>query len=174
MGRNYGQAFENLLDYTNRIYQRKGIALINKRPTPVRVLKTRGNRILSAVYDKKSTVDYDGVYRGKPIAFEAKSTKQKRLPLSMIADHQIKYLSLAKEHGSVTFLIVNLRAIDKVYVLSSSLILEYAESAQKGGRKSIPLADIQGRGIKVSSSNGIPLDYLKAVDELLEGVKANV
>src|SRR5690625_4194889 len=131
-----GQAFENLLDYTNQVYQNKGMALINKRPTPVKVLRTRGNRVLSGVYDAKSTVDYDGFYRGHGIAFEAKSTKLPRLPLSMIADHQVKYLRLAKKHGAITFLIANMRNVDKTYVLPSRLIFEYVDGAKDGGRKS--------------------------------------
>lgn len=165
--RNRGQAFENLLDYTNQIYQNKGMALINKRPTPVKVLRTRGNRVLNGVYDRKSTVDYDGFYKGHGIAFEAKSTKLPRLPLSMIASHQVKYLRLAREHGAITFLIANMRDVNKTFVLPSELIFEYIENAKNGGRKSLPIDDIKERGIKVTSSNGVPLDYLQAVDELI-------
>jgi len=169
MGRNYGQAFENLLDYTNRIYQRKGIALINKRPTPVKVFRTRGNRVLSGVYDQKSTVDYDGFYKYRGLAFEAKSTKLPRLPLDQVADHQVKYLDNAEKNGAISFLIIDLRQLDEVYVLPNEMLQEYVKNAQKGGRKSIPMDDIQERGIKVTSGNGIPLDYLKAVDQLAGG-----
>lgn len=164
---NRGQPFENLLDYTNAIYERKGIALINKRPTPVKVLRARGNRVLSGVYDRKSTVDYDGFYKGYGIAFEAKSTKLPRLNLSAVTDHQIRYLKNAEKHGAVSFLIIDLRRLDEVYVLSNQTLQEYVKNAKKGGRKSIPIDDIQERGIKVKSNNGIPLDYLKAVDEML-------
>jgi len=163
-----GQAFENLIDYTNRIYQNKGMALINKRPTPVKVLRTRGNHIFNAVYDKKSTVDYDGFYKGYGIAFEAKSTKLTRLPLDMIAEHQIKYLEAAKDHGAITFLIANMRDINKTFVLPSELIFEYVDNAQQGGRKSLPMDDIKKRGIEVSSGNGVPLDYLEAVEKLIK------
>lgn len=166
---NRGQAFENLLDYTNKVYEQRGIALINKRPTPVRVLQTRGNRIMSAVYAHKSTVDYDGVYRGRAITFEAKSTNiETRLPLSMIPDHQIKYLKKAKYHNAISFVIANMRAIDKTYVLPTSLILEYFKKAREGGRKSIPVDDMQERGIEVGSQDGIPLHYLKAINEMEE------
>lgn len=51
------------------------MALINKRPTPVKVLKSKGGRLLNGLYEDKSTVDYDGVYKGRAIAFVAKSTK---------------------------------------------------------------------------------------------------
>src|SRR5699024_140817 len=104
-------------------------------------------------YDSKSTVDYDGFYKGHGIAFEAKSTKLPRLPLAMIADHQVKYLIAAKEHGAITFLIANMRDIDKTFVLPSKLIFEYVSNAKKGGRKSLPMDDIKKRGIEVKAGN---------------------
>lgn len=168
---NRGQVFENLIDYTNRIYKNKGIALINKRPTPIKVLRMQGRRITAAVHDQKSTVDYDGIYKGNAIVFEAKSTKLPRLPLDMIQDHQVRYLKQAEEQGAVAFVIVDLREVDKTYVVPNSLLLEYVENVKSGGRKSIPMGDIKERGIEVAPGNGIPLDYLKAVDRLVKGVR---
>ncbi len=49
--------------------------VINKRPTPVKVLKSKGGRVLNGFYEVKSTVEYNGVYKGRAIAFEAKSTE---------------------------------------------------------------------------------------------------
>lgn len=34
---NRGMAFEMLINLANEMYQRRGVALINKRPTPVKV-----------------------------------------------------------------------------------------------------------------------------------------
>ncbi len=39
---NRGMAFEKLINLANEIYQRGGVALINKRPTPVKVLISKG------------------------------------------------------------------------------------------------------------------------------------
>lgn len=65
---NRGQAFEQLLNFTNLQYERAGIALIHKRPTPMKLLRKQGFHFIAA-FEKKSTVDYDGVYRGKAIYF---------------------------------------------------------------------------------------------------------
>ncbi|WP_416809021.1 Holliday junction resolvase RecU [Bacillus thuringiensis] len=73
---NRGMVFEMLINLANEMYQRGGVALINKRPTPVKVLKSKGGRVLNGFYEAKSTVDYDGVYKGRAIAFEAKSTEK--------------------------------------------------------------------------------------------------
>lgn len=162
-----GQAFEQMLDFTNRIYENRGIALINKRPTPVKVLKTKGVRVISAFYDKKSTVDYDGVYKGRAIAFEAKSTKKKNLPLDMIPDHQVKYLNQAEKHGAISFLIVEMKSFRDVFIIPSNMLRKYIKNAKNGGRKSIPIDEMEVYARLVESKNGVPLDYLSVVDKLI-------
>lgn len=44
---NRGMAFEIIINLANEMYQRGGVALINKRPTPVKVLKSKDVRVLS-------------------------------------------------------------------------------------------------------------------------------
>ncbi|MCM3396461.1 Holliday junction resolvase RecU [Oceanobacillus profundus] len=163
-----GQPFELALTYTNQIYQNQGRALINKRPTPVKVLKSKGTRVLSGFFDEKSTVDYDGVYQGKSIVFEAKSTNEKRLPFSIIQDHQVKYLESAEKQGAVSFLIVEMRAVREVYLIPNNMLQKYIKNAKEGGRKSIPMNDLEFYAFMVESKNGVPLDYLSVVDSLME------
>ncbi len=50
---NRGMAFEMLIKLANEMYQRGGVALINKRPTPVKVLKSKGGRVLNGFYEAK-------------------------------------------------------------------------------------------------------------------------
>lgn len=163
---NRGKAFEDLLDYTNLIYKNKGIALINKRPTPVRILRTRGGRITQATFDTKSTVDYDGIYQGRSIVFEAKSTKGKSLPLSNITSEQIEYLEDAEKHGAISFLIVNMKELDKTYLISNEIVQEYVGNSFRGGRKSIPIKTMENKCIEVKSSEGVPVNYIKALNHL--------
>lgn len=158
---NRGKAFEDLLDYTNLIYKNKGIALINKRPTPVKILRTRGGRITQATFDTKSTVDYDGIYQGRSIVFEAKSTNGKSLPLSNITKEQERYLNDAEKHGALSFLIVHMKELNKTYVVTNKLLQNYLKRALNDGRKSISLKDMEEDCVEVKSNNGIPLDYLK-------------
>lgn len=85
---NRGMAFEMLINLSKEMYQREGVALINKHATSVKVLKSAGGRVLNGFYEAKSTVDYDGVYKGRAIAFEAKSTENAtRFDLKNIAQH---------------------------------------------------------------------------------------
>lgn len=167
-----GQAFENLLNYTNQVYTNQGRAIINKRATPVKVLKSKGTRVLSGFYESKSTVDYDGIYNGRSIVFEAKSTKETRLPLSIIPDHQIDYLDAAERQGAISFVIAEMRACDTVFYIPNRLLQKYVKDARNGGRKSIPIRDLEVYAYEVESDNGVPLDFLSVVDELLEAETA--
>src|SRR5690625_449002 len=97
---NRGMNFEQIIDHTNRMYENKGIALINKRPTPVKILGRNSRGMINGFLEKASTVDYDGVYRGKSIAFEAKSTKElNRFDLKNVPDHQVQHLEKVDKHG---------------------------------------------------------------------------
>lgn len=165
---NRGKSFENIIDHTNKIYQNKGIALINKRPTPMKIVgKTRGNQHI-CVFSHKSTVDYDGIYRGKPIVFEAKSVNSTRLPLDIITDHQISYLDQADKHGAISFLIVEIRPLQDVFIVSNSMLQKHVKIAKNDGRKSISMDDLEVYAELVRSGNGVPLDYLRVVDKLIE------
>ncbi len=52
-----GMQLENMINLTNQTYNFKGAAVVNKRPTPVKVMKSKGTRVLSGYFESKSTVD---------------------------------------------------------------------------------------------------------------------
>jgi len=119
---NRGQAFEDLLNFTNLQYEKAGIALIHKRPTPMKPLRRQGFHFL-ATFEKKSTVDYDGVYRGRAIYFEAKSTREEtRFPLDNIERHQIEHLEKAEKQGAVCFFLIEFAKSHEVFFVPLATI----------------------------------------------------
>ncbi|MGY4689322.1 Holliday junction resolvase RecU [Salibacterium sp. K-3] len=167
---NRGMAFEHLVNTSNLQYKNKGLALISKRPTPVKVLKSSGTNIQKAVWEAKSSVDFSGVYNGKAIEFEAKSISGKRFDLKNIHDHQIQHLKNAEQHGATVFLLVEFRDTREVFFTPPSLITLAAKNAAQGGRKSIPIDDFQIYADLVRQGRGVPLDYLAVVDKHAEKV----
>ncbi|MGH0556643.1 Holliday junction resolvase RecU [Bacillus pretiosus] len=160
-------SFEMLINLANEMYQRDGVALINKRPTPVKVLKSKGGRVLNRFYEAKSTVDYDGVYKGRAIAFEAKSTENaKRFELKNITQHQLDYLEKAEKMGAICFFLIEFSKDKSVFVVPLSVIQSYVRmSHQPKGKKSIPRADFGIYGYLVDQTERAPIDYLQYIDE---------
>ncbi|PFU86489.1 Holliday junction resolvase RecU [Bacillus anthracis] len=164
---NRGMAFEKLINLSNEMYQREGVALINKRPTPVKVLKMVYGRVKDGYYESKSTVDYDGVYRGRAIAFEAKSTNEiNRFDLKNIAQHQLDYLEKAEKMGAICFFLIGCTKDQSTFAIPLSVIQSYVRmSQQPKGKKSIPRADFDIYGYLVEQTERAPVDYLQYVDE---------
>ena len=78
---NRGMDLENLLNLSNTYYAEENIALIFKKPTPIGIVDvhygSKGKVIDKAYFKAPSTLDYNGLYRGKYIEFEAKETQIK-------------------------------------------------------------------------------------------------
>ena len=68
---------ESEINDSNKYYLEKDIAVIYKKPTPIKVVKQVNEKITDAYFEKPSTTDYSGLYKGKYIDFEAKETKNK-------------------------------------------------------------------------------------------------
>ena len=68
-----GSTLEELLNRTNEVYLEKGLALIQKIPTPITPLKIdkEHRHITLAYFEQKSTVDYIGAVQGVPVCFDA-------------------------------------------------------------------------------------------------------
>ncbi|EEL37203.1 Recombination protein U (Penicillin-binding protein-related factor A) [Bacillus cereus Rock3-29] len=169
---NRGMAFEKLINLSNEMYQREGVALINKRATPVKVLKSTGGRVLNGFYEAKSTVDYDGVYKGRAVAFEAKSTQSlTRFDLSNIAQHQLDYLEKAEKMGAICFFLIEFSKDQTVFLVPASVIQSYVRmSHQPNGKKSISRADFDIYGYLVEQTERAPVDYLQYIDDAVAPV----
>lgn len=165
---NRGMAFEMLLNLINQMYTRQKVALINKRPTPVKVLKSKGTKVLSGFYEAPSTVDYDGVYRGRAIAFEAKSVGIDRFDLKNLHQHQLNYLEKVTNMGGISFLLIEFRTTKQVFFVPYSTIKHYVYHASVGGRKSIRLEELDVYAFEVRRTKRSTLDYLEWVDKLLK------
>ena len=164
---NRGMSLEEDINLSNEYYRDMGIALITKRPTPINIVKvdySKGARITDAYFEKQSTTDYNGVYKGKYIDFEAKNTKSETsFPLSNISEHQIIHLRNVIKHGGIAFFIICFQIKNEVYLLDASFVIEFYE---KGGRKSIPYSVFKEKGVLVKQDYTPRLHYIDAVETL--------
>ena len=169
---NRGMNLEADLNDTNEYYLTRDIAVIHKKPTPITINKVnyksrRDATITEAHFKTPSTTDYNGVYKGKYIDFEAKETKSlTSFPLSNIHPHQIKHLDSITRHGGIGFVIVRFIKLNKSYLL---LYKDLADFIAKNSRVSIPISYFEKKGFIIKEALSPRLDYLKILDE--EGVK---
>lgn len=165
---NRGMSFENDINITNQYYKDNNIAIITKRPTPINVVKvdySRGSLITKAYFEKQSTTDFNGVYKGRYIDFEAKSVDSKSsLPLSNISSHQISHLQSVISHGGIAFFLIEFRPINEVYLLSAQEFINFINNEK---RKSIPLSYIKEKGYLVEQGYLPRYDFIKIVKNYL-------
>ncbi len=172
---NRGMALENDLNLTNMYYIEKGIAYIYKKPTPIQVTKVdyKNNSLIikEAYFKEPSTTDYNGIYKGKYIDFEAKETTNKTsFPLSNIHKHQIEHIRHIVSSKGICFLVVRFTLLDKTFILMGEDFLNYIDN---NDRKSIPLSIFEEKGYKVDISYRIRVDYLKVIDSIIGGNDGN-
>ena len=164
---NRGMSLEEDINLSNDYYRDADIALINKRPTPINIVKvdySKGARITDAYFEKQSTTDYNGVYKGRYIDFEAKNTKSTTsFPLSNISEHQIVHLKNVLKHGGIAFFIISFQVKDEIYLLDASFVIDFYEH---GKRKSIPYEVFTKEGLLIKQDYAPRLHYLDAVDAL--------
>jgi len=168
---NRGMNLEQDINITNEYYLINDIAVIHKKPTPITVNKVDYPSRLEAViteahYKTPSTTDYNGVYKGFYVDFEAKETKNKSsFPLSNIHSHQIKHIESVIKHGGISFVIVSFTAINRLYLLDGNDLVSFINNNE---RKSIPLSYFEEKSILLEYKFQPRIDYLKAVDKLIE------
>lgn len=158
-GGHRGDLLELMLEHVNTSYKMKGIALVDKIPTPVKVVRLEGGRIVSGYFEKQSTVDYHGIFQGYGICYDAKETNEKSFPLKNIHEHQIEYMKEYSKHGGYSFIICHFKKSDNYYFLPIELIVTYWENKDNGGRKSISEKNIPEE-YKIPLKNQLP-DYIK-------------
>ena len=171
---NRGMTLEEEINSSNEHYLSSGKAVIHKKPTPIQVVKVDYPKrsaavIKEAYYRQSSTTDYNGVYKGLYLDFEAKETKNKTaIPLSNFHAHQIVHMKRCIQQRGITFVLIRFSVFNRVFLLNSSYLIDFWENTLNKGRKSISLVFIEENGIEVAYGFKPRLDYLDAVDKMLE------
>ena len=168
---NRGMGLEDDINVTNKYYVDKNIAFIYKKPTPIQVTKidysNKGMMIKEAFFKEPSTTDYNGLYKGMYIDFEAKETNNKTsFPLANIHPHQINHIRNIINNGGIGFLIVRFTKLYKDYLLLGKDFINYIDN---NDRKSIPLEYFEEKGYILENSYMPRIDYLKIIETIYGG-----
>lgn len=119
-GQNRGMLLETIINQTNSFYMQNKICLVHKKNLDIKFkgVSVQNKKLItkSARIINKSTVDYYGIWDGKFLAFEAKSTENKNFSLSNIKKHQIEYLSLIEAFKGTAFWIIYFK-LQNVFIM---------------------------------------------------------
>lgn len=164
--KNRGMNLENDINETNNYYIEKNIAFIYKKPTPIKLVKVdyKKGRIDEAYFEMPSTTDYNGIYNGKYIDFEAKeTTNQKGFPIINIHKHQIQHIRNIYNSKGICFLIVRFTKYNETYLLLAKDFLEYIDNV---GKSIIPREYFINKGFKIKDKYIKKVDYLEILNKM--------
>ena len=163
---NRGMSLEAIINDANKYYLENDIACIYKKYTPIGIVNVKdekGTKVITKAYFKEaSTLDYNGVYKGRYIEFDAKETMNKTsFPFSNVHEHQTKHIRNVLHHDGIAFLIIRMNSI--CYLLTGEDYIYYIDNTE---RKSISYDYIKEKGHIIKEGYQLPLDYIKILDEI--------
>ncbi len=133
-----GSTLEDLVNRTNEQYRDKGLALVQKIPTPITPVRMdKENRhITLAYFDQRSTVDYIGAVQGIPVCFDAKECNAETFPLANIHPHQVRFMEDFEKQNGVAFFLIFFSQHNLFYYLPFRELMKFWKRMEEGGRKS--------------------------------------
>ena len=170
---NRGMNLEADLNSTCLYYLETNKAIIYKKPTPITINKvdyiSRNDAVIKeAHFNTPSTTDYNGIYKGKYIDFEAKETKLNSFPIRNIHNHQIKHLEKIVIHGGIGFLIIRFTLLNETYYLKAEDLFDFIKNEK---RVSIPISYFKEKAYLIKDKYNPRCDFLKIIDYLYFGGK---
>lgn len=169
---NRGKTLEDELNETNDYYLQLGLAVIHKKPVPLQIVKveypSRSAAVIrEAYFQAPSTTDYNGVWNGRYIDFEAKETQNKTsFPLQNIHDHQIHHMSKVVKQNGTAFMIIRFSSWQRYFIMPFKELEVFWNRMMTGGRKSITLQEIEETSFEITPGAFPRIDYLPLLNKL--------
>ena len=161
-----GALLEDLVNFTNEQYRRRGIALVQKIPTPITPISMQGAMITKAFFTEKSTVDYIGIMEGgRGVAFDAKECHTDTFPLKNVHRHQVEFLKEFHEYGGAAFLLIYYSEHQKFYMMPYEDLAAFIDRMEAGGRKSVAWDDLTDSHFLSEGIQTFAVPYIEWIKE---------
>jgi recombination protein U len=159
-----GSTLEDLINRSNDCYREKGLALIQKIPTPITPIEIdkTSRHITLAYFDQKSTVDYIGAVQGIPVCFDAKECSVTTFPLQNLHPHQVRFMKEFEKQGGIAFLILYYTGLDEIYYMPFQDVSRFWKRMEDGGRKSFTYEEVD-KSWQIRSHRDILVHYLEQI-----------
>ena len=159
-----GSTLEDLVNRTNEQYREKGLALVQKIPTPITPVRMDkdSRHITLAYFDQRSTVDYIGAVQGIPVCFDAKECSTDTFPLANIHPHQVAFMRDFEKQNGVAFFLIFFSDLNQFYYLTFRELMDFWNRMEQGGRKSFRRDELT-EAFYLPRKSGILVPYLDAM-----------
>ena len=161
-----GSTLEDLINRTNEQYREKGLALIQKVPTPITPIKIdqEHRHITLAYFEKKSTVDYIGAVQGIPVCFDAKECQTDVFPLANVHEHQMRFMREFEQQKGIAFLLLYFSGENLFYYLCLRELEKFWKRREDGGRKSFRIDELDS-SFFLENGQGVLGPYLEGLQK---------
>lgn len=172
-----GMDFEEEINKSNAYYLARHTAVIHKKPTPIQIVKvdypSRSAAVIKEAYFRQaSTTDYNGVYNGYYLDFEAKETKNKTsFPFKNFHQHQIDHIQQCLTQKGICFVLLWFSSLNRCFFFSGEELVTYWSEQESTGKKSLPLSIIEKKGIEIQIGIAPRVPYLNAVRQHIQSNK---
>ena len=159
-----GSLLEDLINRTNERYREKGLALIQKIPTPITPVRMdkEHRQITLAYFEQKSTVDYIGNVQGIPVCFDAKECKTDSFPLANVHPHQLQFMADFEGQKGIAFLLLYFSSRDTFCYLPYRDLCRFVQRSAQGGRKHFKFQELDP-AYEIHQQHGILIPYLETL-----------
>jgi len=106
-----GAYFEGMINAASAFYEDRGIAVIDKTPEPMKVIRVhdRSKGQFICCFAKQAQPDYKGILMDSTmILFDAKHTDKEKISRDVVTEEQEKCFERYMQHGAMCFLVVSI------------------------------------------------------------------
>lgn len=160
INRELGKNFEEQIELICEIYKRNKLAMIEKTPEPMKILKHIENGRFETVFTKSAQPDFKGTLKGgQTVVFDAKFTETPQIAYQALSDFQRETLMAYQELGAKAFVLVGF--VDgNMYPVDINL---WTNMQNIFGHKHIKQVELEDRALRAKrAQNGI-IDFLGMV-----------
>jgi recombination protein U len=158
-----GKSFEEEVELICELYERNGLARIEKTPEPMKILKHIDKSRFEAVFEKAAQPDFKGVIKGgRTVVFDAKFTSSDRIRFQVLSDYQRNALQKYDELGALAFILVGF-SDGGIYKIS---IRTWNDMISEFGRMYIKQEELENLNLRAKKNKNGMTDFLEFFEEI--------
>ena len=158
MNHMFGQNFEAQIEAICEVYKMEKLAIIEKTPEPMKILKHIDNGHFESIFTKSAQPDFKGTVKGgRTVVFDAKFTEKDRITYQALSDFQREALLAYSKLGAISFVLVGFMN-GSMYTVP---IDEWSTMKEHFGRKYIKQEELEQLNFRTKRSKNGVIDFLE-------------